>query len=124
MISDLLFDQNERDLVNQFCEYTVSELRSNLLNLIQINVIYLYCEALIIENIDCTEAEIAQILDCCKNKTLLNSSLPFHLWQKLKKAKDEVNESDWDRDSIINSILNLIVENTLLRSTLAKFAYK
>ena len=127
MIPDLLVEQyQEENLAASFCEYTVSDLQSNLLQLIQTNVVYRYCEDLIIDDMDCTEEEIAQILDYYKadKQALLNSSLPFHVLHKLKEVKDEVKGSDWDRSALINSILNLIVENTLLHSTLAKFAYK
>lgn len=127
MISDLLFEQYEEDdLTEQFCEYTVSDLQSNLLKLIQTNIIYSYCEALIIEDVECSEEKIAKIIDCCKerNKTLLKSSLPFHILHQLKRVKDEVKESGWDKHQMINHILNLIVENTLLYSNLAKFAYE
>lgn len=126
MIPNLLFEQyEEEDLIDQFSEYTVSDLQSNLLKLVQTNIIYSYCETLIIEDLDCTEESIAKIIECCKkkNQTLLNSTLPFQVLQELKKAKDEIKDSDYDRHYIINLILNLIVENTLLHSSLAKFVY-
>ncbi|MGD1919326.1 MAG: hypothetical protein ACFCAD_10805 [Pleurocapsa sp.] len=126
MIPDLLFEQyEEEDLIDQFSEYTALDLQSNLLKLIQTNIIYSYCESLIIEDVDCTEEKIAEILNYSKerNQTLLNSSFPFHILHQLKQAKDEVKQSSWDKHQTINIILNLIVENTLLHSSLAKFAY-
>ncbi len=126
MIPDLLFDRYEdEDLVTQFEEYTVDDLRSNLLQLIQTNVVYSYCETLIAEDIDCTEEDIAKIIESCKgkNQALLNNTLPFRVLHQLKKVKDELKESNCSKHDTINLILNLIVENTLLHSTLAKFAY-
>ena len=127
MYSELPFEQHiqDEDLAEQFADYTTSDLRSSLLKLIQTNVVYSYCESLIIEDLDCTESEIAQILDCCKDKdrSLLHTQLPFKVLLELKRVKDELKQGDWDREQIIGSILNLVVENTLLYSSLARFAY-
>ena len=127
MYSEVPFEQysQDEDLIDQFAEYTTLDLRSNLLKLIQTNVVYSYCEALIVEKIDCTEEEIAQILDCCKdrNQNLLQAELPFEVLLKLKKAKDEVQQTERNREQIISLILNIIIENTLLYSSLARFAY-
>jgi hypothetical protein len=127
MYSELPFEQHiqDEDLAEQFAAYTTSDLRSSLLKLIQTNVVYSYCESLIIEEIDCTELEIAEILDCCKDKdrSSLQTQLPFKVLLELKRVKDELKQGDWDREQIIGSILNLVVENTLLYSSLARFAY-
>ena len=127
MFSEVPFEQysQDEDLIGEFADYTVLDLRSNLLKLIQTNIVYSYCESLIIEEIDCTEAEIAQILDCCKDKerNLFHAELPFEILLKLKKAKDEIQRSDRNRQQIISLILNLIIENTMLYSSLARFAY-
>lgn len=126
MYSELPFEQRveDEDLVEQFADYTIADLRSNLLKLIQTNVIYTYCESLILEEYD-TESNIAEILDCCKNKqwALLNTQLPFEVLLKLKRVKDEIRQSDLNRHEAIGFILSLIVENTLLYSSLAGFAY-
>ena len=127
MYSDLLsqpYEQDE-DLIEQFSEYTVSDLRSNLLEQMQINVVYSYCESQIIEEPDCSEEEIAQIIDRCrsKNKNLLYSDLPFQVLLKLKRVKNELEDCNYTRTDMISLILNLIVENTLLYSSLARFAY-
>ena len=127
MYSEVPFEQysQDEDLIAEFADYTISDLRSNLLRLIQTNIVYSYCESLIIEEINCTEAEIAQILDCCKQKeqSFLQIKLPFEILLKLKKAKDEIRQSDRNRQETISLILNLIIENTLLYSSLSKFAY-
>ena len=127
MYSELPFEQHiqDEDLTEQFADYTISDLRSNLLKLVQTNVVYSYCESLIIEELDCTESEIAMILDCCKEKdrSLLHTQLPFKVLLELKRVKDEVKQRDWNRQQIVGSVLNLIVENTLLYSSLARFAY-
>lgn len=127
MYSELPFEQHiqDEDLAEQFADYTTSDLRSSLLKLIQTNVVYSYCESLIIEEIDCTELEIAEILDSCKEKdrSSLHTQLPFKILLELKRVKDELKQGDWDREQIIGSILNLVVENTLLYSSLARFAY-
>ena len=126
MNPNLLFEQHiEEDLAEYFSEYTVLDLQSNLLQLIQTNIIYSYCESLIIEDLENTEEDVAKILECCQQKNifLLQSNLPFTVLQKLKKVKNEITKSNLDRYEIIDSILNLIVENTLLYSSLAKFAY-
>lgn len=126
MYSELPFKQQiqDGDLAEQFADYTILDLRSNLLKLIQTNVIYSYCESLIIEEFDGAEEKIAKILDCCKEKdrALLHNQLPFKVLLKLKRVKDEVKQGDWDRQQIVGLILNLIVENTLLYSSLARFA--
>lgn len=126
MYSELPFEQRveDKDLVEQFADYTIADLRSNLLKLIQTNVIYTYCESLILEEYD-TESNIAEILDCCKKKewTLLDTQLPFEILLKLKRVKDEIRQSDLNRQEAIGFILSLIVENTLLYSSLARFAY-
>ena len=124
MNPNLLFEQHtEEDLAEYFSEYTVLDLQSNLLQLIQTNIIYSYCESLILEDLEYTEEEIAKILKYCKEKKnlLLQSDLPFAVLHKLKKVKDEVTNYNLGRYEIIDLILNLIVENTLLYSTLAKF---
>ena len=126
MNPNLLFEQHtEEDLAEYFSEYTVLDLQSNLLQLIQTNIIYSYCESLIIEDLENTEEDVAKILECCQQKNifLLQSNLPFTVLQKLKTVKNEITKSNLDRYEIIDSILNLIVENTLLYSSLAKFAY-
>ena len=126
MNHNLLFEQHlEEDLAEYFSEYTVLDLQSNLLQLIQTNIIYSYCESLIMEDLEHTEEEVAKILKYCKEKKnlLLQSDLPFTVLHKLKKVKDEIAKSNLDRYEIIDLILNLIVENTLLHSSLAKFAY-
>ena len=127
MYSELPFEQRiqDEDLIEQFADYTISDLRSSLLKLVQTNVVYSYCESLIIEELDCTESEIATILDGCKEKdrALLHDRLPFKVLLELKRVKDEVKQRDWNRQQIVGSVLNLIVENTLLYSSLAKFAY-
>lgn len=126
MIPDLLVEQyQEEDLVSQFDDYSILDLQSNLLKLIQTNIVYAYCETVIVEDLNCDEEYIARIIKSCKAKdrVLLNSILPFHILQKLKSVKDEIKGKEYDRYYIINLILNLIVENTLLHSTLAKFAY-
>lgn len=127
MYSELPFEQHieDEDLVEQFADYTISDLRSNLLKLIQTNVIYTYCESLILEEYDCTESNIAEILDCCKKKewASLNTQLPFEILLKLKRVKDEIKQSSLNRQEAIGFILSLIVENTLLYSSLARFAY-
>lgn len=126
MYSELPFEQRveDEDLVEQFADYTISDLRSNLSKLIQTNVIYTYCESLILEEYD-TESNIADILDCCKKKewALLNTQLPFEVLLKLKRVKDEIGQSNLNRQEAIGFILSLIVENTLLYSSLARFAY-
>ena len=125
MNPNLLFEQHtEEDLAEYFSEYTVLDLQSNLLQLIQTNIIYSYCESLIVEDFEYTEREIAKILKYCKQKNnlLLQSNLPFAVLHELKKVKDEITKSNLDRYKIIDLILNLIVENTLMYSTLAKFA--
>lgn len=126
MNSDLFLQQLEdEDLVTQFCDYTISDLQANLSKLIQINTVYSYCESLIIDDLDC-EKEVAEILDCCrdKNRSLLCAELPFELLIKLKKTKDEVAKFNCNRHQIVEMILNLIIENTLLYSSLARFAYE
>ena len=127
MYSEAPFEQysQDEDLINQFAEYTTLDLRSNLLKLIQNNIVYSYCESLIVEKINCTEEEIAHILDCCKDReqNLFHAALPFEVLLKLKKAKDEVQQTERNREQIINLILNLIIENTMLYSSLARFAY-
>ena len=126
MYSELPFEQHieDEDLVEQFADYTIADLRSNLLKLIQTNVIYTYCESLILEEYD-TESNIAEILDCCKKKewALLNTQLPFEVLLKLKRVKDEMRQSNLNRQEAIGFILSLIVENTLLYSSLDRFAY-
>ena len=111
-------------LIEEFSDYTIKDLQSNLSKLIQVHRIYLYCESLIMEKDDCA-LEIAIILDCCRdnNFDFVSDLLPFELLIELKKTKNEVEEDDWKRPELISSILNLILENTLLYSTLAKFAY-
>jgi hypothetical protein len=126
MYSELPFNQCvDEDLAEHFADYTIVNLRSNLLKLIQINVVYSYCESSIVEQLDSTEEEIATILNCCREKdwTLLQTQLPFSVLLDLRKVKHEVHQSDWGRQQIIGLILSLIVENTLLYSSLAKFAY-
>ena len=127
MYSEAPFEQysQDEDLIDQFAEYTTLDLRSNLLKLIQNNVVYSYCESLIVEKIDCTEEEIAHILDYCKDReqNLFHVALPFEVLLKLKKAKDEVQQTERNREQTINLILNLIIENTMLYSSLARFAY-
>ena len=127
MYSEVPFEQysQDEDLIAEFADYTISDLRSNLLKLIQTNVVYSYCESLIVEDIDCTEEEIAQILDRCKDKerNLFHIELPFEILLKLKQAKDNVQQTNYNRQQIISLILNLIIENTLLYSSLARFAY-
>lgn len=121
---NLVSQQFEEDnLVEQFAEYTIAELRQNMLKLAQYNLVYRYCETLIIEYDN--EGMAIHIIDRCQDKSqnLLTKNLPFELLIELKKAKDEVLESDWTREYIIDSILNLIVDNTLLYSSLSKFAY-
>ena len=114
----------DNDLIEQFAEYTISDLHSNLLNLVQKNVVYLYCESLIMEDLDC-DLEVAEILDRVENKkqNLLSAELPFELLIELKRAKDEINKSNFNRPEIIDLILNLIIDNTLLQSSITKFAY-
>ena len=127
MNPNLLLEQySDQDLSQHFSNYTVSDLQSNLLKLIQTNIIYSHCESLIIDNQDCTEEEIARILDCCKDKShnSLCTRLPFKLLTKLKNHKDEIQANNWSRQEIVDIILNLVIENTLLYSTLAKFAYE
>jgi|GEM_PF-2996225 len=125
MYTDLFFNQQEQneDLIEQFADYSISDLQSNLLKLIQTNIVYSYCESLIVEESDCVEEKVAIIFDYCQaqNKSLLYDSLPFTILLKLKKAKNYVKKCDRNRQAIIEVILNLIVENTLLHSTLAKF---
>jgi len=110
------------DLTEQFAEYTISDLHSNLLKLVQLNVAYLYCESLIIEELDC-DLKVAKVLKCCQDKSynLLSSDLPFELLIKLKQSKDEMNKGNWNRQHTIDLILNLIVDNTLLQSSLLRF---
>ena len=127
MHSEVPFEQysQEKDLIEEFADYTISDLRSNLLKLIQTNIVYSSCESLIIEDINCTEEEIARILDRCKDKerNLFHAELSFGVMLKLKQAKDEVQQSNRNRQQIISLILNLIIENTMLYSSLARFAY-
>lgn len=126
MNPNLLFDRHtEEDLAEYFADYSGLDLQSNLVRLIQINIVYSYCESKIIDDLNCTELEIAKILNYCKenNNRLLQSDLPFAILHKLKKVKDDIVNSDLDRYEIIDSILNVIVENTLLYASLAKFAY-
>lgn len=127
MYSEVPFEQysQDEDLIEEFADYTISDLHSNLLRLIQINLVYSHCESLIIEEINCTEDKIALILDCCKNRerNLFHSELPFEVLLKLKQAKHEVQQSNRNRQQIISLILNLIIENTMLYSSLARFAY-
>ncbi len=127
MYTDLFFDRPERDkdIAEQFAEYSLSDLQANLLKLIQTNIVYSYCESLIIEEIDRAEEKVASIFDYCQaqNKSLLYDSLPFGILLKLKRAKNDVKKCDCNRQTIIEIILNLIVENTLLHSSLAKFTY-
>ncbi len=121
---NLVSQQFEEDnLVEQFAEYTIAELRQNMLNLIQYNIVYRYCETLIVEH-DNDDLAI-DIIDLCQDKSqnLLTKNLPFELLIELKKVKDEVIESELTREYIVDSILNLIVDNTLLYSSLNKFAH-
>ena len=123
MSSCSFFEQFEdRDLIEEFSHYTISDLQSNLSKLIQVNLVYSYCESLIMEQDDC-DLEVAIILDSCqeKNFDFVCDRLPFDLLIKLKKVKDELKQDNWQRQELINSILNLILENTLLYSTLTKF---
>ena len=126
MNPNLLFDRHtEEDLAEYFSDYSKLDLQSNLVRLVQVNIVYSYCESKIIDDLNCTESEIAKILSYCKenNHRLLQFDLPFAILHKLKKVKDDIANSDLDRYEIIDSILNVIVENTLLYASLAKFAY-
>ena len=126
MNPNLLFDRyTEEDLVEYFSDYSKLELQSNLIQLIQINIIYSYCESKIIDDLNCTESEIAKIIKYCKenNNRLFQSDLPFAILHKLKKVKNDIVNCDLERHEIIDFILNVIVENTLLYTSLAKFAY-
>ena len=127
MYSDSLFAQDEQneDLAEQFADHSITDLRFNLLKLVQKNVVYSYCESLIVEDINYSEETIAQIMDYCqeRNKALLYDLLPFEVLLQLKKAKSDLRKCTYDRQAIINIILNLILENTLLHSRLSKFAY-
>ena len=127
MYSELPFNlqQEDLDLAEQFADHTIGDLRSSLLKLIQTNIVYSYCESLIIGNPDCTEDKIATILDLLKlgEQDLLYSQLSFEVLLDLKKVKDVIKASDWNRQEIIASILELIVDNTLMYSSLAKYAY-
>ncbi|MCC0177741.1 hypothetical protein I4641_12200 [Waterburya agarophytonicola K14] len=126
MNSDLLFDQYcDDDLTEQFSDYTVSDLRSNLLKLLQTNMIYYYCESLIIEDRCCNKQEIGTILgfDQDSDHHITCDKLPFELLIELKSIKDKIKINNWEREQIIELILNLIVENTLIHSTLRKFTW-
>ena len=127
MYPDLFFTQQEQeeDLIAQFADYSIADLHCNLLKLIQTNIVYSYCESLILEDVDDVEEKVISIFDYCQaqNKSLLYDSLPFEVLLELKKAKKNVKQCDRDRKTIIEIILNLVVENTLLHSSLSRFAY-
>ena len=126
MNSDLLFQQHEQyeDLTEHFSEYTNLDLRSNLCKLLQTNLIYSYCESLIVKEVEGDREKIGQILQHHKSgeRDLLNKQMPLEMLFELRKIETELETNMMSREGLVGSILNLIVENTLLNSTLSKFA--
>ena len=119
------WQEQDEDFIEGFDGYTIADLRVNLLKLVQKNTIYFYCESLIIEDSSSSELDVAKILDYCQslNYNLLFDILPFKVLLQLKEAKTRVDKSELDRQHIIEMILNLTVENTILRNSLDKFIY-
>ena len=111
--------------IEEFADCTMTQLRSNWFKLIQTNIVYLYCESLVVEDAESAEEKIALILELARNRdwSCLCAYLPFEVLTKLRRARIELKDSCGDRQWLVKSSLNLIVENTLLYSTLTKFAF-
>lgn len=113
----------DNELIEEFADYTIAQLHSSWLKLIQTNIIYGYCESLIVEDTEVAEKEIALILKFERGRDwiCLLDCLPFGILAKLKQMKRELKNCHYDRQWVVNSILNLIIENTLLHNTLSRF---
>ena len=113
------------EIIEEFADYTMTQLRSDCLKLTQTQIVYSYCESLIVEDVEYAEEKIALILELERNRSwnCLCEHLPFEVLAKLKQAKMEVKDCQCNRQSVVESMLDLIVENTLLHSTLTKFAF-
>ena len=117
------FDDND-DLVAEFAFYNDAQLHSKWLLLIQTNIVLTYCESLIFDGVDGAESQVARILKLQHHQDWVGicDCLPWEMLLDLRQVEIEISECNIDRRRVIWSIFSLVMENTILQTTICRFS--
>ncbi len=117
------FDDND-DLDAELAFYNDAQLRSKWLLLIQTNIVLTYCESLIFDGVDDHWSQVGSILKLQHHQDWVGicDCLPLEVLLDFRQVEIEISECNIDRRTVIWSIFSLIMENTILQSTICRFS--